>query len=242
MNLNRLPVLIRTEVTAAAKGASLPAVYSRALAVLEEAVSELSFAKLKNVEVSAVGLAAWAKAHQDTRLSETARELKFRARRTANYIAEQLVKQRRAAFIARGGSFLSNSLIPSKEPESGGVCDILQEAGYKHKEVDNIRRAARAPDEPVFAQMNDNQLALATRGAGTRRKIATPIYFATFTDQHSPLSRASWLRDNNARGIARQLSDQTEIYKARQTVTLLRAWCDEFLKNLPRPVSKGKAS
>lgn len=247
MKLNRLPVLIRTEVTAAAKSASLPAVYSRALVALEEAVEELSFAKLKTVEISAEGLAAWAKAHQDEKLSKTARELKFRTRRTANYIAEKLVDQRRAAFVSRGGVLLNSGnngkVVPGNEPEAGSIGSILREVGYKQGEVVNIQRAARVPDEPQFAHMSGLQLSQSLRGKGKRKLARSDVYYATFIKSSgTPLAYASWFRNNNARGIARQITDPTEIEKARQIITLTKAWCDEFLKNLPRNVSKAKVS
>jgi hypothetical protein len=217
MNLNKLPVLVRTEVTAAAKGASLPAVYSRALAALDEAVSELSFAKLKTVEISVEGLAAWAKAHQDSKLSETARELKFRARRTANYIAEQLVKQR----------------------NKGSRMDVLKEAGYSKTESLYIHASARVEDTHQNAHLSGEKLMRIK--TGKRTSSMSDVYTAAF-GYNTPLSRVEWFRQNSARGIARRLTTDKEIAKAKQSVTLMRAWCEEFLKNLPRTVSKGKTS
>jgi hypothetical protein len=244
MNLNKLPVLIRTEVTAAAKSASLPAVYSRALQVLEEAVEELSFAKLKTVEVSAEGLAAWAKAHQDEKLTKTARELKFRARRTANYIAEKLAAQRKAAFVSRGGVLRRGGsygfCVPSGEPESGGPTDILHKAGYKGAEVLAIQMAAKLPDTPASAQLGHCGMRAAVRGKGRNRSIASSVYYEAFTTTNAPLRNKPWFRNNSARGIARKLDQPIEIEKARATVILVHAWCDEFLKNLPRNVSKAK--
>ena len=240
MKLNRLPVLIRTEVTAAAKSANLPAVYSRALVALEEAVEELSFSKLKQVEVSAEGLAAWAKAHQDEKLTKTARELKFRARRTANYIAEKLAAKRKAEFTARGGRLLNNGNIPATEPEKGGVTGVLEQAGYGVGEIRAIRHAAAVPDEPHFARMNTFNLEKAARGRGHVRSTLSDVYIAMFRNSNSPLRNNSWLRDNSARGLARQLTNPKEIEKSKQVVTLMHAWCEEFLKNLPRNVSKGK--
>lgn len=240
MKLNRLPVLIRTEVTAAAKGANLPAVYSRALVVLEEAVNELSFAKLKQVDISVEGLAAWAKAHQDEQLTKTARELKFRARRTANYIAEQLVKQRKAAFVARGGVLYNTRFIPISEPESGGTVAVLQEAGYTQHEATLIQIVGRASDDK--SQLNDNQILSAMRGTGRKKVTLSAVFRTTFSENNAPLYRSSWFRNNSARGIARRLEGEIEIAKAKQIVTLTHAWCDEFLKNLPKTVSKAKVS
>jgi len=229
-------------VTAAAKSASLPAVYSRALVALEEAISELSFDKLKQVEISAEGLAAWAKAHQDTKLTKTVRELKFRARRTANYIAEQLVKQRRAAFIARGGVTRKGN-VPLGEPERANIKELLHEAGYSAGEVHNIRNAGYAPDN--CAQMNGVELASAARGKKPRSQLqntVSDIYRVAFMGSNSPLTDKSWFRQNSARGIARRLTSSIDIEKSKQTITLIHAWCEEFLKNLPRAVSKAKAS
>jgi hypothetical protein len=242
MKLNRLPVLIRTEVTAAAKSANLPAVYSRALVALEEAVSELSFDKLKHVDISAEGLAVWAKAHQDEKLTKTARELKFRARRTANYIAEQLVKQRRASFVARGGIFCGRGKngIPTGEPEGGGVQGVLKDAGYNLGEVKHIQAAARAPDETRFAQLSGRNLLIAAAGLGRKNKTRSDIFIATFRTSNNPLRYASWFRSNNARGIARRFDSAVEISIVRRDIELMRAWCEEFLKNLPRNISKGK--
>lgn len=240
MKLNRLPVLIRTEVTAAAaKGVNLPAVYSRALVALEEAVNELSFSKLKTVEVSVEGLAAWAKAHQDEKLSKTARELKFRARRTANYIAEQLVKQRKAAFIARGGKLVRGGRAPSGERI--GIRLVLTDAGYGSNEIENIRSASAVPDTPDFAQKTPTALREAARGNGRFRKwnLGSSVYRGAFHMANSPLSRCAWFRENRARSLALQINDD-EIAKARNTVTLVKAWCEEFLKNLPRHVSQAK--
>lgn len=247
MKLNRLPVLIRTEVTAAAKSASLPAVYSRALVVLEEAVNELSFAKLKQVDISVEGLAAWAKAHQDEQLTKTARELKFRARRTANYIAEQLVKQRKDAFVARGGRLINGNHgaaqhVPVGEPESGGIHETLIHAGYKPSEVNTIRYVARAPDDLHHAQLPGTRLRDAVRGK-SGYKTYSKVYYEMFSSPAgSPLKLTSWFRNNNARGLARQLTDPLENAKARQSVALMRAWCEEFLSNLPKTVSKAKVS
>lgn len=239
MKLNRLPVLIRTEVTAAAaKGVNLPAVYSRALAVLEEAVNELSFAKLKTIEVSIEGLAAWAKATQDEKMTKTTRELKFRSRRTASYIAEQLVKRRKAAFIASGNPRTHNGGIPSTV--RGSVESVLKEVGYNTAERQVINAAGRAPDNAYFAQLSAKQLQLAVRGTGRRPCKVSDVYRTTFSDNTTPLRNDSWFRRNNARGIARRLTTPTEITKARQRVVLIHAWCEEFLKNLPRTVSKAK--
>jgi hypothetical protein len=237
MNLNKLPVLIRTEITAAAKSASLPAVYSRALVALEEAVEELSFAKLRTVEISAEGLAAWAKAHQDEKLTKTARELKFRARRTANYIAEQLVKRRREEFISKGGVYERGR----SGTGGGGLKSTLKEAGYSAAEANAIRWSSKLPDTPDSAQLGYNQMAEQLRGKCGWR-VKSPVYNSVFGESSSPLSRLYWFRNNNARGIARQLTSASEITLARQKAEIVRAWCDEFLKNLPRNVSKAKVS
>jgi hypothetical protein len=243
MKLNRLPVLIRTEVTEAAKSASLPAVYSRALQVLEEAVEELSFSKLKTVEISAEGLAAWAKAHQDEKLTKTARELKFRARRTANYIAEKLVAQRRAAFIARGGSpKRGNGGIPASAPESGGVRRVLTDAGYPTGEIRQIQTAARLPDTSESAQMPLVHALAAVRGKGRQKAVRSDLYMSVFRSPHSPFIHMHWIRENRASSLAKTFSSPKEIDKAKQYVTLMHAWCGEFLKNLPRNVSKAKVS
>jgi hypothetical protein len=232
MKLNKLPVLIRTEVTAAAKSASLPAVYSRALIALEEAVSELSFDKLKQVEISAEGLAAWAKAHQDEKLTKTARELKFRTRRTAFYIAEQLSNQRRATFV-RG---------PGGRPP--GPFTVLKEAGYAKGESSIICAAGRLPDTNKTAILSNANLRTKARGLGDKRRHQSEVYETVFgrdyKGKRSPLGWVKWFRENSARGVARKLNDPTEITKAKQTVTLIYAWCEEFLKNLPRTVSKAK--
>jgi hypothetical protein len=243
MNLNKLPVLIRTEVTTAdARGVNLPAVYSRALVVLEEAVEELSFSKLKAVEVSVEGLAAWAKATQDTTLTKQARELKFRARRTAFYIAEKLVAQRKQEFVARGGKLTRGKMsVPQGEPEAGNLQSVLKDAGYRGGEIDQIRAAHKAADSPESAQLSLSALKQSTRGKGPGRfKASSSVYFAMFCNSSSPLKQRSWYRHNNARGLARRFSDEREVTEAREHVEFMRAWCDEFLKNLPRTVSKAK--
>lgn len=243
MKLNKLPVLVRTEVTAAAaRGVSMPEVYNRALVVLDECIEELSFAKLKTVEISVEGLAAWAKATADVKLTEKARELKFRARRTANYIAERLVKQRRAAFVARGG-VTEGGNVPRGEPEEGGITSVLRGAGYPSTECIKIRDASAVPDEPKFAQMNSFQLRREARALrGNTRGGRSAVYSFTFSFPGTPFVHLHWFRNNGARGLARQLTDPAEAEKAREKTTLVRAWCDEFLKSLPRNVSKGKTS
>jgi hypothetical protein len=231
MNLSKLPVLIRTEVSEAAKSAGLPAVYSRALVALEEAVTELSFDKLKQIDVSAEGLAAWAKAHQDTKMSKTARELKYRARRAALYIAEKLSAKRKAEFVRPKGF--------RGHPPGVGIQPILREAGYNRTEVGILNAVRNLPDTPEIAQLKDAAIKEVSRGKG-RLRASSDFYHAVFSLPHSPFIRARWCRENNARGIARQLTDPAEIQKAKEKVTLVRAWCDEFLKNLPRTVSKAK--
>lgn len=237
MKLNRLPVLIRTEVTAAAKGASLPAVYSRALVALEEAVEELSFAKLKTVEISAEGLAAWAKAHQDEKLTKTARELKNRARRVALYIAEKLHQKRKAEFLAKGGSTNPASLGPAGINRQ----TVLDSAGYARGEQRVINAMGVLPDTPEMNSLGTRAIIDITRGMVRGSRTYSDTYFQAFRTS-GPLSRVSWFRDNNARGIARQLVNPIEVEKARAATTLMRAWCEEFLKNLPKTVSKAKVS
>jgi hypothetical protein len=218
MKLNKLPVLIRTEVTEAVKKADLPAIYSRALVALETAVSELSFGKLKQLEISVEGLATWAKAHQDDKMSATARELRYRSRRVAIYIAKRLANLR-----ARKG-----------------VQPVLLEAGYSLSEIRTITALDMLPDTPNTANMNVSQIKIAAIGKGNHTRSTSEVYRSLFSDHASPLCRNKWFRDNNARGIAKRLENETEIAKARQNITLMHAWCEEFLKNLPRKVSKAR--
>jgi len=251
MKLNRLPVLIRTEVTAAAKSANLPAVYSRALVALEEAVEELSFSKLKHIEISADMLASWAKASQDEKVTKQARELKNRARRAAGYIAEKLSATRRAEFMARG-------VRPIKAGRNSGLDDyvpgtslgtILLEAGYKPSEVANITMVHKLP-EPVTVdtlskttdQLRRDSASGKPRAYQTHSECTSPstLFGMVFRAKNSPFSLTQWCRNNNARGVARRFEAEHEIAAARYTVTLVNAWCDEFLKNLPRNVSKAK--
>lgn len=241
MKLNRLPVLIRTEVTAAAKGAPFPAAYSKALNVLQEAVDELSFAKLRQVNNMADTLASYAKASQDGQAVKKAKLLKYGYRRAALWLAQHLAAQRKKEFIGRG---------ETSYQKPGTTARLqLQAAGFLPGEVGIIGDLEKLPDSPDMPFKNTRDIREAARGVGRKAPSQSDVYrnsFGTLAGYaHAmPFNKPSveWCRENSARGLARRLNIESEIVEAKWRVELVRAWCDEFLKNLPKTVSKAKVS
>jgi len=242
MKLNKLPVLIRAEVTAAAKGAPLPAAYCRALVVLQEAVDELSFEKLRQVDTMAETLASYARASQDEQGIKKAKLLKYGYRRASLYLAKQLAAKRKADFIAQGKKRAKTTgRIPG-----ASISAQLSEAGFSDWEQKTLYALNTLPDDEKTALMGTAQIRVCGRGKGVRKATQSDVFYYAFGRASNILGRPflpacmRWLRDNSARGIAKQLDDSIEIAEAKQRVELTRAWCEEFLKNLPKNVSKAK--
>lgn len=244
MKLNRLPVLIRAEVTAAAKGENLPSAYTRALVVLQEAIDELSFAKLKQVNNMAEALASYAKASQDEQAVKKAKLLRYGYRRAALWLAKQLAAKRKEEFIKAGSKYPRNhNAIPG-----GSVTAQLTTAGFSATERLYLGALDKLPDTEDTAVLGTNDMICAARVVnGNNRRRGGLVFSSVFVDtiadkSNSPFikRRIEWCRNNSARGIARALKEEREINEAKRRVELMRAWCDEFLKNLPRNVSKAK--
>ena len=222
-----LPAIIKTQLTVAQYSeAQIPAAYDRALVALQEAIDSLSFERLKEAEINAEALAAMAKMFDNDEARKKAGILKLRHRRAAFYIARRLLKQ--------GANIKNNRGRPAEN-------SVLRKAGYPGKEAIYICQAGRLTDEKALALeeaggIGSNELSALARGNG-RRSILRSSLFTDVTVGFSPTggSVSSWIRNNNARGIARIIVSKKEQSILKQRAQLVVSWCQELIKNLPKP-------
>jgi hypothetical protein len=237
MNLRKLPVVVKSELIRAGyarsdKTASLPVVYSTALAALEEAVEETSFEKLRACEVKIDTLATYAAAIQDTKMGAAAKRLKYNYRKAAFKMAERIKAERLAAYVRPKGQCGGTKV-------GVGIVPVLMDNGFTLTEAGAVRATQYVSEEEAALLPTDSAKSMIVLSKGRhgkkKRPALGPAYHDLFMRGQFKSDNIRWFRTNQARGVARQFTDKHEQKTARVRVILVRAWCDEFLKNLPKP-------
>jgi hypothetical protein len=196
----------------------IPVEYETAIKALSECIT-LDEAKYWDNKADA--LAAWAKIYRNDDAGRKAKQLKLHAYRRMGQLAEQIRPTKKV------------TPFQGREP---GAMSLLIESGL-------TRRAAQAAGALRRASSDEFSAAVATgisphvfannhRGTGDRSVVRSQAW-AWLTHKLNLFGVRSQARLKSPRDVALALKED-EIQKARDLVTELTEWLDEFERNLPK--------